>query len=269
MTQSSTPFFVPVSKPPVKRRDIPSAVAGAIGAGLMAGYLASVIFWHIEPAITAKIDSMGWHFLALLKSFADWLNLGFHGWAKIYFNTVWHTGFATQWRVAATYYTGLATAFVVYRVLSKEIDPIIHNKGRQLLPTKTLAKITNTQKTPEDHTFIDGIKLSNSVIAKGITAIGSSGGGKTQLIHCLWPQLKKSGWRGIIIDGAKGDYSSAEQYADCHIIAPWHKGLSWDIGRDCTSRAAAGGADSDGRSAGPHSASHGNGPAGLGCLPHR
>lgn len=235
MTRST--LITPTARPPEPRRDTIAAAVGGLFAAAVGGYIAGKTAWAINPELSRQFLTPGWHALAGLKSIGDLLGMGWEDWASQYTHATVAAGWSAWWRIVSMWTVAGAAGVGTFILLNKKTDPVRHSRGRRRLEVRELAKLTRRVKSPAAE--IDGIRLSDEQIAKGITAIGSSGAGKTQLIHRLWPQLKASGWRGLIVDGAKGDFSSASLYQDCEIIAPWHDGLAWDIGRDCTSRAAA------------------------------
>jgi hypothetical protein len=233
---TATPLITPTAAPPIPKKDTAAATIAGLLAATATGAIVAKLGWSFHSQITQNLGSAGWHVTAGFKSLLSVIGGGYDGFAGEYISALNEAGWSAYWRVGGMWGSAITAGLFTFSALNKKIDPIRHGRGRQLLDIKAL----RTQSKMEDPAaIIDGVMLSHAQISKGITAIGSSGGGKTQLIHRLWPQLKASGWRGILIDGAKGDYSSAEEYSDCIIIAPWHDGPAWDIGKDCTTRAAA------------------------------
>lgn len=112
---------------------------------------------------------------------------------------------------------------------------LVHESGGQLREGAAGAKGATSRE--KDFIFeIAGIRFSLDRLRRSIFAVGSIGGGKTQALYHFLLGLIRAGFRLLIVDGPKGDYSSSLPTDDLVIIAPWHAGPAWDIARDCPTR---------------------------------
>ncbi|MDD5365361.1 MAG: type IV secretion system DNA-binding domain-containing protein [Gallionellaceae bacterium] len=78
-------------------------------------------------------------------------------------------------------------------------------------------------------------------VRRSMVLLGSPGGGKTQLTWHHIEGLRAAGYRLLVVDGPKGDYSAAmpSDPGGVAVVAPWHQGPVWDIAGDCPTRAHA------------------------------
>lgn len=238
MSNQATPIITPTALPAVARRDIPAAVAGAVGATLAVGYMTSHIIWHYTP----DSATIGFHFASLLKSGADLMNFGWEGYAHEYTQALRSVGFSITLKLTATYASAAAAGVFTYTALAKETDPIRHYRGRRLVDWTVLDAESKKEATKTDYEVckIGEISVNRERVARSIFFVGSTGGGKTINIVSTTNDLDKSGYSMLIVDGPKGDFARSDGFfLDALRIAPWHVGAVWDIAADCPTRAAA------------------------------
>jgi hypothetical protein len=238
MPGQTTPIITPTALPAVARRDIPAAIAGAVGAAMAVGYMTSYIIWHYTP----DSATIGFHFASLLKSGADLMNFGWEGYAHEYTQALRSVGFSIVWKLTATYTTAVAAGVFTYTALAKETDPIRHYRGRKLVDWTVLDSESKKEASKTDYEVckIGDISVNRERIARSGALIGSTGGGKTVGLLSILYDLDKNGYSMLIVDGPKGDFGSMDGFfLDALRIAPWNKGAIWDIAADCPTRAAA------------------------------
>jgi len=219
---ATQPLITPVARPPEPRRDI----AGAVTVGALAGAGA---FWLTGAAGLELLDKpVAWHFGYFLK-FVAWKFFGFFQDAgSNYFLFMQNQpSLELVWFVAGV--SGVGVGMWVAVLLSAPRDPVIHKAGRRLSNSKTVAQRQNRVDGPAVVT-VGGIPFSLERLRRSIFMFGSPGGGKTQLIWQFLPQLQAAGFKILIIDGPKGDFS--QHVPGAFIISPWHAGPAWHIGKD-------------------------------------
>ncbi len=242
MSQTFTPFFTPIAKPAVKRKDIPAAVAGAFAAGLITGYASSRGLYCINPMQANLSGSMSFHLTSLLKSTVDMLNGGYEGYASKYWLATKNVGLSNLWRVELTYLLSILASAFTYKYLAQEIDPILHYRGRKLVKPSVINDESKRESKREGGAVVrlGEIIINKERINRSIGIIGATGGGKTVCVNSILKDLDLDGYSLLIVDGPKGDFASADGfYLNALRIAPWHAGAVWDIAKDCPTRAAA------------------------------
>lgn len=113
--------------------------------------------------------------------------------------------------------------------LAEPVEQEIHNEGRRLIEAQDVAQ---RQRATEGDpiVWIADIPFSLKRLRRSLFFFGSPGGGKTQLGWQFLPQLQAAGFKLLIVDGPKGDYT--EYVKNALVVAPWREGYAWDIGKD-------------------------------------
>lgn len=119
---------------------------------------------------------------------------------------------------------------------SEKVRPEVHADGPQLRRGAGAAREAIKKEATRSDVIctVAGIKLTIDRIRRSFLILGSIGSGKTVTIWSLIKALIPAGYKLLIIDGPKGDYSQTLDKA--LIIAPWHNGPAWDIAADCSTR---------------------------------
>lgn len=146
------------------------------------------------------------------------------------------------WRAAVTIcgpiFLSMGAAAATAITMAKPTRGEIHHQGGQLRVGAAAAKSATAgeaKRSPVD-LLIAGVRITRDRLRRSVLILGSPGGGKTQLIwHMLFPAAK-AGYRMLIVDGPKGDYSSCLPTDNMQIVAPWHNGAAWDVAADCWTR---------------------------------
>lgn len=145
------------------------------------------------------------------------------------------------WAIPISFFTG--AIWFTFSYLLREIDPIIHLRGRRFLVGENALKSAQnaSQKllgAPQFNLELtQNIFLTRAKELQSILIMGCQGGGKTVIINFLLCQIIQKGEKAIIYDLTKGDYTS---WVDCPILSPTDsRSCFWDIGRDLTDLADA------------------------------
>lgn len=131
----------------------------------------------------------------------------------------------------------LAVALAVAIKISTPRRIEIHHEGGRLRVGAVAARAVlagETGRSPAD-VFLAGLPITRDRLRRSLTIFGSPGGGKTQIIWHLIRSAVRSGYRMLVVDGPKGDYSRSMP-GQLLIVAPWHSGPAWDIAADCPTR---------------------------------
>lgn len=129
-----------------------------------------------------------------------------------------------------------AFAYLFFLLASTKNRPEVHAEGPQLRRGAGAAREAIKKETTRSDVIctVAGIKLTIDRIRRSFLILGSIGSGKTVTIWAIVKALIPAGYKLLIIDGPKGDYSQTLEKA--LIIAPWHAGPAWDIAADCSTR---------------------------------
>lgn len=122
-------------------------------------------------------------------------------------------------------------------VAAEKTDGVVHASGGRVRKGAGAARVAVKQELGRSPSLfkVAGLDFTLDRIRRSFLILGSIGGGKTQVIWSLLLELKKAQFRMLVLDGPKGDYSTAIPGKPL-IIAPWHAGPAWDIAKDCTTR---------------------------------
>ncbi len=124
----------------------------------------------------------------------------------------------------------VAGGLVFYAISKEKVRNEWHHSGPQLRKG-----FTGSARQRKEALFtLASLPFNLDRIRRSILILGSIGGGKTQIIWNLVRNLRKVGFKLLIVDGPKGDYSRTLDRA--LIVAPWHAGPAWDIAHDCRTR---------------------------------
>lgn len=129
----------------------------------------------------------------------------------------------------------LATAWFT----SRPAALLIHSDGAQLRQGAYWLKraLKKESKLSEVLFTAAGIQFTRDRVRRSMLGLGSIGGGKTQSLLKIIEGLISSKHRILLIDGPKGDYSSVlPRGITMSIVAPWHRGMPWDVARDIPTR---------------------------------
>lgn len=124
---------------------------------------------------------------------------------------------------------GTSTAIATGWWCADPVEQEIHSEGRRLVNSRAVAKRQRATEG-EPVVWVAGIPFSAKRLRRSLFFFGSPGGGKTQLGLQFLPQLQAAGYKILIVDGPKGDYS--EYTKEALVVAPWREGYAWDIGKD-------------------------------------
>lgn len=135
----------------------------------------------------------------------------------------------------------MAAGTVFFIVGAEIIGGGVHVAGGQLRDGADAAadEIRRESGLSPTEFAVAGIKMTLDRIRRSFVIFGSIGGGKTQVMWNLLLRLVNAGFKILLVDGPKGDYSAAFPSPAVVIVAPWHKGPAWHVARDCTTRAHA------------------------------
>lgn len=238
--ENTTPLFTPVATPPIPQQNWPWAVVGGVSATLATALAVGSGVWNIGDYYTAgnPLD----HLIAVKKSMLSSLGLAPPGIFNVYAKDLWQLGWPAIWRVAFVSSSSIAVGIWVTWQLSRPVEVIRHHRGRRKVSASILSAIAQNECKHENGTacHINTIPISAERIARSVGILGSTGGGKTVTINQINKDLDERGYRLLIVDGPKGDFSSSDGlYLTALRIAPWHAGALWDIARDCRTRADA------------------------------
>lgn len=130
-----------------------------------------------------------------------------------------------------------AGAMIGASIASRKIEPTVHGSGGQLREGATAARAAINREARMSPVLFNvaGIDWTLDRIRRSVVALGSISGGKTQVLWNLINGLRGAGFRLLVVDGPKGDYSECMPGKPL-IISPWHAGPAWDIARDCPTR---------------------------------
>lgn len=132
---------------------------------------------------------------------------------------------------------GMAGWIVFSAAIAHKVEPVVHSSGGRLREGASAARAEIKKETELSPTLfsVAGLDFTQDRIRRSLSALGSTGAGKTQFIWSLIAGFRAAGFRMLIVDGPKGDYSQAMP-GDPLIISPWHRGPAWDIAADCPTR---------------------------------
>lgn len=133
---------------------------------------------------------------------------------------------------------GIVSAGAAFYYTSREkFAAVVHSEGGQVRQGAGAARKVVRQELERSESLfkVAGLDFTLDRIRRSFLILGSIGGGKTQVIWSLLLELKRANFRMLVIDGPKGDYSTAMPGKPL-IIAPWHSGPAWDIAKDCNTR---------------------------------
>lgn len=184
---------------------------------------------------------------AAVVGVALWLGLSFV--VAWYFNTSparYFAAWSRYYKLSMTGALGLlipvgagigAAGGIFYVMTRRAIEPFIHAQGGQLRDGAGAAagELKREARLSEVIARVAGLSLTLNRIRRSFVIFGAIGGGKTQVIWNLLKALRGAGFRLLVVDGPKGDYS-VSMPGDPLIISPWHAGPSWDIAADCPTR---------------------------------
>jgi hypothetical protein len=238
MSSQNTPLITPVATPAIKRRDIPAAVAGAVCATLAVGYMVGSLVWRIDPAQVATVGSLGFHVSSLLKSVIDMSGGGFDGYAHRYWLASQQVGLMSLWRVGLTYSLAVTAGIFTYRVLAVEVDPIRHERGRQLKSGTEAATEAGQEAKSETGTAEKGIevilgsnlRISQDRETKHWIIVGGTGSGKSVAATHILVQVIARNDRLLLID-----YKGLTEKCPSNVIIADptdERRADWDIAAD-------------------------------------
>lgn len=241
---------------------LPALFSGTICAALstMASITLSFttfppIGWYQDAPFTM---TPSWLWEALVHS----LNASLHqiGWIDAISHPHWFLqNFATDlqkldlsdvlaWRMG-TIIAGCATAGLIAGLhtymRSNPRDKLVHLRGRQLI-TGNKAKRLFAQKEKKNRTskssdlaLAPGVKVSDDTLSKHTLLLGSSGGGKTQILLSLLSQLIAHNDQ-VLLNDTKGDMTASLPTGHFILLAPHdERSWCWDIAQDCFGQLAA------------------------------
>lgn len=116
-------------------------------------------------------------------------------------------------------------------------DGSIHSSGGRLLTGRAGAARTRRDGNEKPLFEAAGVSFNLDRLRRSVLIFGSIGSGKTQVIWNLLNALQHNGFRMLVVDGPKGDYSSGmpPEWKPL-ILAPWSDGPAWDVAEDCPTR---------------------------------
>lgn len=213
--------------PPIARTDWTAvALGGLLAFGLVWWATAWPLYWLWLGGFQARSMpqpmTLGQFWIFIFKIRHDFMMI-----------SSWAAKVAVFLPLAAGAVAGLAVALK----LSTPRRTEIHHEGGRLLVGAAAAKAAlagEAARSPVDLTLA-GVPLTRDRFRRSITCLGSPGGGKTQILWNVILSAGRSGYRMLVVDGPKGDYSTHMPGRPL-IIAPWHRGPGWDIAKDCPTR---------------------------------
>lgn len=120
--------------------------------------------------------------------------------------------------------------------LLREIDPLIHIKGRRFLVGKeAINSASDSQKDAIKNTgagvWVGDVLISRQKMLQSFLIMGAQGGGKTVVINSVLKQTIENGHKNIIFDLTKGDFTG--WVTNCNIISPTDsRTCHWWLGDD-------------------------------------
>lgn len=230
MQQNGLFTSAPIAQAPVARATVEDAVllsAVGLATGSISTLAASawVAGYPVKPVLAAWGKTAAW----AVSGHAIWPEQGpvVSHWLMSNF------GFDALIPAAVA---GFWLAWMGWKAGYRVIKPGVRESGHELVEYEDasgfLAK--DIKKTGA------GLWLSNSMQAglerffKSILILGSPGGGKTVAILYYLSQFWKAGYRTLVIDGPKGDFSRVTP--DALIMGVTYDGPAMDIGRDLPDR---------------------------------
>lgn len=213
--------------PPTARTDWTAVtLGGLLAAGLVWWAFAWPLYWlwlgGFQPRYMPQPMTLGQFWAFIFKIRNEFMMI-----------SSWAEKVAVFLPLLAGAVAGLAVALK----LSTPRRTEIHHEGGRLLvgaPAAKAALAGEAARSPVD-IELAGVPITRDRFRRSITCLGSPGGGKTQILWNIILSAGRAGYRMLVVDGPKGDYST-QMPGRPLIIAPWHQGLAWDIARDCPTR---------------------------------
>jgi len=152
------------------------------------------------------------------------------------------------WRIGTIMVGGILAGLIAglhAYLRSEPRDKLTHLRGRQFLtgkPAKRLfAQKENKNRTKRSRglTLAPGVRVYDETLSKHTLLLGSSGGGKTQILLSLLRQLIDLNER-VLLNDTKGDMTASLPTDDFILLAPHdERSWTWDIAQDCFGQLAA------------------------------
>lgn len=220
MAQSSTPIVAPTAEAPIaKARVLDGVIIGVITFFALSFLIGTGIDKTLSLVEYGFGGHFGTHYARWLKSLA-WIASGgrawpeavpaYWSWARVQpgadFAIIYFTAMiSTLTAAGAAIWLGLKVA--------EPKDPHIHVRGRQLRrgqEAKQYAQRVSREKCAISRPEIqihDSIVLSRAQVLQSMMLMGAQGGGKTQILWRIINPLIQRGWKTVIFDLAKGDFT--------------------------------------------------------------
>ena len=221
MTQTTgTPLIVPTAQAVIKRRRIGEGVTIGVLVFFISGYsfafLINKLLLQFGTGFGPFFNS---HYLTWLRSLAYFFSAG----------EAWPDAVPAYWRwavaqppldFAVLYFMPIISAGAALTCawwsgwhIAKPRDPHVHVRGRQLRQgeeARQYAQRASREKCAISGAAIkihDSIVLARHQVLESVLVMGSQGGGKTQILWRFVLSLINRGWKTVIFDLAKGDYT--------------------------------------------------------------
>lgn len=114
---------------------------------------------------------------------------------------------------------------------------VIHDEGRSIVTSRRQAARDlrpEIELSGQGLEIAPGVPISLGRETRHLLILGSTGGGKTQLITPLIQQALARGDKLLVYDN-KGDFT--QMFPEALLLAPWDaRSPAWDVGRDCRTR---------------------------------
>lgn len=237
----------PVALAPVARRDWSAGILLGLLIGGLAAVFTAALIWRgfaFAPLPGPRGTGAGWHALGVLAMLLDGGDgRGLLAERAARYARVWaHYGrYGAAWliwgRLALIIAAAIAAGgWAAWLVLRTETRNETHASGAQLRRSPAGASKKDVALSPRQFTA-GGLAFTLDRIRRSMFAIGSIGGGKTQVLWQMLRGLIAAEYRLLLVDGPKGDYSqSLDAPGGVMLLSPWHNGPAWDIARDCPTR---------------------------------
>jgi hypothetical protein len=164
----------------------------------------------------------------------------FMGWnATRFISSWWHGRLNANGNLLALVAQAFALACGLAAACSavRPSDGTVHNSGGRLFAGRDAARRTRRDGNEKSLFKVAGLHFNLDRLRRSFLIFGSIGSGKTQVIWNLLKALYANGFRMLVVDGPKGDYSAGmpPEWMPL-IVAPWSDGPAWDVAADCPTR---------------------------------
>jgi hypothetical protein len=242
---SSTPLVAPTAQAAIARpRVLDGVTIGIISFFAISLFTAFVIDKTLSPFGYGFSGSLGAHYTKWLRSLA-WVMSGGRAWAEAvpaYWNWARYQPGAAFGIIYFTASTSTAVALGTSIWLGLKVaeprDPNIHIRGRQIR-RKAAAEQLATQVSREkcaiskpEIKIHDSIVLARHQVMQSFMVMGAQGGGKTQILWRFVLSLIHQGWKTVIFDLAKGDYTISTPNVHRLFALGDARSSVWSIWRD-------------------------------------